>query len=523
MVEQSQTDMHGLRRLIERLTAAGAFGDAPAQTIETHISVLVLGEQCAWKFKKPVDLGFVDFTTLARRRQACEAEVALNSRLLPEYYLGVVPVGGTPAAPRLGIEPAHEVCVKMRRFPAEAELPRALADGHVTAGAMRRLGRELADFHERAALARLPGSAAAAFAAHCDDNVTTLRTASSDAQTQRDLDALSDWLHARLEDLAPLLDDRQRRGRVRQGHGDLHAGNMLLLDGRVRAFDCIEFSESLRSVDVLNDLAFALMDLEHRGYARLAAELLDAYLEAGGDYDGMPLLPLFCCYRAMVRAKVAALQIECSDDRLAAQMRERRRRYLALASRYAGPARGTLILTHGFSGSGKSTLAATLTGLTGAVRVRSDVERKRLLHGIAKATTRTPKVYGPEMTQQTYARLAAACRAILAAGRPAIADATFLLAEQRAPFIALAEELQVPVRILDCQAPEATLRERIARRLAEGADPSEADMAVLGMQLSNALPLSAAEQRLSAAVDTRSPPPPAELARLLGLALLPDS
>lgn len=515
MSEDISRRVEGLRALIDRLIAAGSFGDPAtvATPVETHISIIVLGADEAWKFKKPVDLGFLDFSTLARREAACIREVELNRRLLPEYYLGVRHVGGTLEAPRMDAAPVIEVCVHMRRFPADAELPHALAEDHVRPAMIRRLGEELVRFQAGCEIVVSTEAEAMALARHCEDNFAVLAQAPLSLRQHGDLAYVAAATRAHLARHRGLLDARGRTGRMRRGHGDLHAGNMLLLDGRVRVFDCIEFNEALRTGDVLNELAFALMDFSARGAAGLAAELLDAWLEHGGDHAGLPLLPLFIAYRALVRAKVAALDGGTDTEaRLAT--------YLALARQALTPRDGVLILTHGLSGSGKSTLAATLVGTCGAVRVRTDIERRRLLQAQAPELLGSDAAYTPDWTARTYARVAAACRDVIAAGRPAIADATFLGRAERRRFIELGRRLGVAVRILDCQAPEATLRARIEARSQAGGDASEADLRVLSQQQLSREPLGPEEQALAVTVDTRAPPEVTELAKALGLSLL---
>lgn len=515
MSEPEPVAVAALRELIARLVAAGSFGPPAtvATPIETHISIIVLGEREAWKFKKPVDLGFLDFSSLSQRETACAREVELNRRLLPEFYLGVRRIGGTQEAPRLDALPAIEVCVHMRRFPAGAELPQALTEGRVDAAMIRRLGQELADFQADCDAVVTGGGAARALTRQCEDNFTAIQQCAPEARHRIAIGAVAAGTRGQLARYAGLLDARQRAGRLRRGHGDLHAGNLLLLDGRVRVFDCIEFSEALRTNDVLNELAFALMDFTARGHPGLAAELLDAWLERCGDYAALPLLPLFIAYRAMVRAKVAALG-EGRDARR--QLSE----YLALAQAALRVRPGTLILTHGLSGSGKSTLAATLVGACGAVRVRTDVERRRLLTEQAPGLLGSDAGYTAEWTARTYARVAAACRQVIAAGRPAIADATFLRRAERQVFVDLGRRLGVAVRILDCQAPEEVLQARIETRHRHGDDASEADLRVLRQQQRERDPLDPGEQALAVTVDTCQPPDGAALAARLGLSVL---
>ncbi len=503
-----------LRSLIEQLIDTGAFGDPalPVRLVETHISIIVLGASRAWKFKKPVNLGFVDFSTLARRREACEAEVRLNARLAPELYLGVVSVGGTPERPRLDDEPAIEYCVAMQRFAAEAEMPGALEAGRIDASAMRAFASDLAAFHASAQQPDPAWDPAQALGQHSAENFSALRGLPAFAADSTLLNELESWSREQLAALMPLFDARRRRGRVRIGHGDLHAGNMVWSHGRIRAFDCIEFSESLRTLDVLDEIGFAVMDFERRGYAGLAAVLLDAYLEHTGDYDGVPLLPLLCSYRALVRAKVSAMTVaQQQDDDTAAAARA----YLSLASHYTLPREASLILMHGLSGSGKSTLAAQLVEPGATVRIRSDVERQRLLRADRSPVT---DPYSGEWTKRTYMALASACESVIRGGRPAIADAVFLTRAQRSDFIALARKLGCPLRIIHCRAPSDVLRARVDARKQAGTDASEADASVLEHQLRTIEALDDYEKACEVIVDTSSDIDIAALVTRLALA-----
>ncbi len=498
--------------MIARLKDHGAFGEpALVVLVETHISILVLGASQAWKFKKPVDLGFVDFSTLARRHEACEAEVRLNARLAPELYLGVISVGGTPERPSLDEEPAIEYCVAMQRFSVDAELPAALEAHRIDAPAMRMLASDLAAFHASAPCADAQWDPAQALGEHSAENFSALRSLPMLAENRTLLDELESWFDKRIAALTPLLVARRHRGRVRIGHGDLHAGNMIWRNGRIRAFDCIEFSESLRTLDVLDEIGFAVMDFERRGYAGLAAVLLDAYLEHTGDYDGMPLLPLFCSYRALVRAKVSAMTAtEGHDDEDVTAARA----YLSQARQYTQPSEPALVLMHGLSGSGKSTLAAQLVEPGAAVRIRSDVERQRLLR---IATSPVEDTYSSEWTQRTYSALASACESVIRGGRAAIADAVFLTRAQRRIFADLARQLGCPLRILHCDAPEDVLRARVDARRQAGTDASEADTGVLEQQLQLIEPLGDEERAFEVIVDTSSAIDIAALVRRLGL------
>jgi len=313
---------------------------------------------------------------------------------------------------------------------------------------------------------------------------------------------------------------------VRECHGDLHLGNIALIDGVPTPFDGIEFNEALRWIDVMSEIAFLVMDLHDRRLPRLAYRFLSAYLEDTGDYAGLAVLRFYLVYRALVRAKVACIRVH--QQGLPAEDRRRAEReyleYLRLGRGLALEPRRALIIMHGLSGSGKTTVAQYLLETRGAVRIRSDVERKRLAGFEAGARTGSALgagIYAAGLTARTYERLANLSRAILAAGYPAIVDATFLARAQREAFAALARDMELPFAIAACEAPEAVLRERVASRERGATDASEAGLNVLEHQLATWEPLSDAERRNCVAFDSREDPrvASAALAQRLGLPL----
>jgi predicted kinase len=299
--------------------------------------------------------------------------------------------------------------------------------------------------------------------------------------------------------------ERQRAGAVRECHGDLHLANLVLLDGELTAFDCIEFDPALRWIDVMNDVAFLTMDLKAHGRSDLAHRFLDDWLQQSGDHAGLAVLRACEVYRALVRARVGLLRAAAVGARSAAGQPD----YLACAEQLAAANAGVgprLLITHGLSGSGKSTVAAELVALAGAIRIRSDVERKRLF-GLAprqRSAGLGLDIYSPEATRRTFERLAACARTALQAGYPVIVDAAFLRRAERLVFRALAAELRVPFSILHCRASEAQLRARVAARHAVQADASEADLAVLERQLASHEALDGEERALALVVDTES-------------------
>ncbi len=461
--------------------------------VQTHISWVLLDGERAWKIKKPVRLGFVDFGTLDARRRACVDELRLNRRLAPTLYLDVVPIRGSAAAPHFGgAGTAIDYAVCMRQFADSALLGRQVADGTIDGATIDRLAQRLGSFHAQAprVVCRDADAEAQRVVQATAQVLATLAGHGGDAR----LPELAAWCREEATRLRPLFAARARRGWVREGHGDLHLDNLIDFGGDVTAFDCVEFDAGLRRIDIQADFAFVTMDLHAHGRADLAWRALDRWLEVTGDFAGMALHRYYAVYRALVRAMVSVLGPAAGNiDHVG----------VACALRDARDPR--LLLMHGVSGSGKSVVARQLVQRVGAVCLRSDVERKRLLglRALQSSAELDPAlVYGAAMSRRTDARLRAAAAVVLRSGYPVIVDATFLRAAPRAALRALARALRVPFTIVDCSAPPALLRARVAARLRRGDDASEADCAVLERQLAQQQPLDAAERDACIAVDT---------------------
>lgn len=493
------------RELISRLLAPAFWPGASAapELIETHISWVVLVGDHAYKIKKPVRLSFVDFRTLAARQAACDEELRLNRRLAPDIYEAVVPIGGTPARPVLNATPAIEFAVAMRRFPQTALFDAQLAAGRLTEDDMRQAARMLAAFHGSLQPAGPASSFGTAEAVIAPFDETMRDLVDEVAKRSPALGGRLDAAHRRLQ---PLFSARKAGGFVRECHGDLHLRNLVKLDGRIFAFDCLEFAPDLRWIDVVNEAAFLFMDLETHGAAPLAWRFLDGYLQETGDYAGLSLLGYYSAYHAFVRAKIAKL----AGDAWSVT------RYFEAGERNLEDRRGTLILTHGFSGSGKTTVTEPLIGSLPAVRIRSDVERKRLAGLPPEAATGSAfeqGIYSPGGTRRTYARLLSLALPGVLAGCNVIVDAAFLKSWQRELFARAARASSIALVLLDCVAPEAVLRERVRRREGRGAGVSEAGSDVLERQLAGAEAPAASEGFARVAVDTESRVDPVTLAR----------
>jgi uncharacterized protein len=478
--------------------------------LETHISWVLLTGQYAYKIKKPVNLGFLDFSTLGARRRYCDEELRLNRRLAPLLYEAVVPITGTVAHPSIGGSGAAlEYAVKMREFPQSALASRLLAEGALGVAPIDALAESIAAFHARTGVAAhgCPYGTPEAVVAPARGNFAPLSCLLPDAADQARLAELRTWTEREYREHWAVFGERHMDGYIRECHGDLHLGNIVMLDGKLTPFDCIEFDPALRWIDVMNEVAFLVMDLVDRGRMDFATRFLNTYLETSDGYAGLEVLRFYRVYRALVRAKVHALR--ATQDGTAAAERERlivaSRGYIELARHSAHDRQPVLIIMHGLSGSGKSVIAHSLACHLGALRLRSDVERKRI-RGLAPLARSSSKLasdlYTADQTRATYHRLLDLARLSVNAGYPVIIDATFLKHWQRDLFRREASAHGVPFVIVDVTAPEVLLRERIAARLATGCDPSEADPAVLTYQMAQNETLTDEELSKTLRVDT---------------------
>ncbi|PLX61508.1 AAA family ATPase [Sedimenticola selenatireducens] len=503
----SRSNQHA--QLVDGLRQPACWPDGigPDRVIETHISTVLLVGGYAYKIKKPLDLGFLDFSTLARRRHFCQEEIRLNGRLAPDVYLEVIPIGGTPEAPQPFASPAIEYAVRMRRFDQTGLLSEHLE--LVTPSLVDRLADRLAGFH--AEIGRVDSRATwgdpEAVLFPMLENFAQIRPLTEDTQALSLLERIARWTEERAGQLAPLLRKRKAGGFIRECHGDLHLCNIALDGDALLIFDGIEFNPALRWIDVISELAFLLMDLDQKDLQPLARRLLNRYLELSGDYEALPLLGFYQTYRAMVRAKVTAIRLDQPDisPKMQEELTAGFSSYLQLALRYTGEGGGGLIITHGLSGSGKSTQTMSCIERLPAVRVRSDVERRRLA-GIegsrSSGSALGGGIYATNFSARTYERLQQLAEAIIQSGRVAIVDATFLRQADRQRFRKLAADLDVPFLMLDFRVAEAVLRQRIRQRQQQGSDPSEATLNVLEQQLATAEPLSEDELKYVVAVES---------------------
>lgn len=473
-------------------------GQWGARLIETHVSWVLLDGVHAWKIKKPVNLGFLDFSALETRKAMCETECRLNQRLAPSLYLDVLPIRGTPEQPCLdGLSAPIEYVLRMKQFEPGTLFSERLTAGTLAPEHIEHLAHRLAAFHRKACVA----GADTPFGNPQDIEQAVAQVAEGLMQrgAPQIKTALWPWLQTQAVALRSTWVQRKAQGHVVEGHGDLHLANVVVLGEDVTAFDCIEFDPALRWIDVHSDIAFLVMDLQAHRRPDLAYRFLNAYLDDSGDHNGLPTLRYYLVYRALVRALVA--HIRTAQDALASPD------YLALAQRLTQPAGARLLITHGVSGSGKSYWTQRLLACTQAIRLRSDVERRRL-----GASLPADQRHAPQTSQRTYDLLRDKAAMALAAGYPVIVDATFLDAGERASFRALAHDMQVPFTILHCRASTDTLRARVSARLRRGDDASDADLLVLQAQLARKETLGEDEWPHTLTVDADAPVPVETLA-----------
>ncbi len=484
------------RQLVEALRHAlpGAAPGQAAELIETHISLVLVGGEHAYKIKKAVQPGFLDYSTLALRHHWCDEELRLNRRLAAALYLGVEPITGTPAAPAFGGDgPVIDYAVKMRAFDQHGLWDRMARRGALRGAHVDALVAVLCPFYEAAAVAAPGGrlGTPAQVRAQLVDSLDAIEPGLADTADRHVLRGLRRWEQQTFTALEPVFAERLALGRVRECHGDLHLGNVTQIDGRVTVFDGIEFNDDFRWIDVASELAFMAMDLHAHGLPALAHRLVNGYFEHGGDYAGAHVLRYYLVHRALVRAKVAQLRAaQAGADRAAATADLRR--HLALAAHFSAPVAPALMLTHGFSGSGKTSGTQALLEAQGAVRIRSDVERKRLAGLGALARSHSAPgggLYGADTTAATYARLETLAVPVLRGGFSVILDATYLRRAQRDSARRLAAAQGVPLSILHFDAAPGLLRERLRQRAAAASDASEAGTAVLELQIRTAEPL----------------------------------
>ncbi|SMP42762.1 hypothetical protein SAMN06265222_101836 [Neorhodopirellula lusitana] len=486
-------DCVSIKDLIDALQLPNAYPhpvEAPIVVHETHISVVFLAGDFAYKIKKPIQTDFLNYSTLDRRKHFCEEEVRLDGRYADDLYLGVVSVTRDKGLITIqGAGETIEYAVKMRRFPAHALLSERVATGKLTSSEVLLLAKIIADFHHDAVVCKdeIASQWPDFLAKNTEQLLATLRE-TTEPQTAATLEVLGNWADDFFSQNWQTLTERINSGYIRECHGDLHLANVVYWQGQLVPFDGIEFNDHLRCIDVLSDTAFLAMDLAARGHLDLSRSFLNAYLEQTGDYQSLNLLRLFQCYRSLVRAMAASMRSDAEDAH----------QHIDLAYRFTLRESPRLWITHGVSGSGKTTLSEAVVQRHDAIRLRSDIERKRL-YGLSPTQRPTSELstsmYGSAANERTYQRLIDLAGGILRAGYSVIVDATFLKKSDRDRFHDLAIQEGVSVAILNCVVDAQTLRQRVTDRAAHGDDASDADLTVLEYQLTHREPLSDAERQ----------------------------
>ncbi|MEN9246064.1 MAG: AAA family ATPase [Thermostichales cyanobacterium SRBZ-1_bins_19] len=479
----------------------------PIQVIQTHISWIFLTGEFAYKIKKPMDFGFLDFTTLEKRRHFCQEELRLNQRGAADLYLEVVPITQTGDQFAFqGSGTVVEYALKMRQFPQETLLTRYFERGELTPDLIQRLGRHVADYHLHTPTNDYVTSfgRVAQVRQAFDENYAQTRTFIGRAQTQEYFEATQAYTDRFFTEQGSLLEARMVTGKIRECHGDLHLGNICYWQGRFYLFDCIEFNEPFRFVDVMYDIAYGVMDLQVRHRPDLANLYLNTYLEWTGDWAGVLVLRIYLIRQAYVRAKVNSFLLDdphaSSEEKAAAAARARP--YYHLAWSYTQPQAGSLIVMAGLSGSGKSTVARYLAqhypAPFGAIHIRSDALRKHL-GGMPLLERGPASLYSADMTAKTYSQLLELGLALAQAGYAVILDGKYDRYSLRQQARQAAQEAGIPIQIIYCHAPEGVIHQRLQQRQGDVAD---AGVELMELQQQAWEPFTAPEQPYVLSLDT---------------------
>ena len=505
-----------LDSLIRLLAAQEGFSPAQVETRETHISWVILTADNAYKIKKPVNPGFLDFSTLSQRKYFCYEEYRLNRRFAEKLYTGVVTLCGADGTP-------VDYAVKMQRFDHRQCFDELLAAGRLQAMHLLDLATQLATWIDKlpgAALTSPYGSPRAIYAP-VRETLDALKHAvpADQADTLTNLDH---WCENEYQQHKQDFLQRKETRHVIECHGDLHLGNIVWLDHHAVPFDCIEFDPNLRWIDIINEIAFTLMDLARGGKQAFSNLLLGKYLEYSNDYAGLAVLRFYLVYRALVRAKIQMLRSRQAE--LDAVRRQQClsscSAYIALAKTFTVPRHPCLLITHGLSGSGKSTVTDKLSQHTGMLYLRSDVLRKKLYPGSIpeqESSQLNTGLYSQHMTDKVYRTMLHTAEFMLKQGYSVIVDASFLNRQYRDWFFDLARRQEVRFTILHLAADSSTLARRVETRQADPANVSDADKSVLAYQLKQYSGLEQREKDYTLEIDTTGPVDARQLAARLKL------
>ena len=460
----------------------------PIQLLQTHISFVLLTGSYAYKVKKPMNFGFLDFSTLEKRKYFCEEELRLNRRLAPDLYLSVLPIVETDGKyhfDRTGTGTAVEYAIAMPEFAQEDLLIEMFEADRVTVDHVKQIGEQLATFHQQAETNEHINSFGTmeSVRAVANDNYASTEKYIGLAQTEEQLAQTRAYTEQFFMENAAVFSDRLAKGKVRECHGDVHLKNICVYQDQIQIFDCIEFNEPFRNSDVLYDAAFLLMDLQFRGRRDLANIFLNTYLEKTGDYEGLVLLPLHCSMRAYIRAKVTSFLLDDPNipADVKAQAQAEAAAYYKLAWEYTLPKQGQLMLMSGVSGSGKSTTARAIAAEQDAIYLRSDAIRKQIA-GIDLLERGSDDIYTPEMTAKTYARLTELGVLLASKGFTVILDAKYDRISLRGQAIAAAQAQNIPCEIIYCDAPVEVLQQRLRDRAEANNDIADATVELLASQ-----------------------------------------
>lgn len=508
----------GLANIIAALRQPAAYPDpvGAVEVIQTHISVVFLAGDYAYKLKKPVDFGFLDFTTPQRRLAACQAEVRLNRRLCAHTYLGVVEVRATPQGLRLGGADGRIVdyVVKMRRLPADRMLDALLPAGQVSGAMIDELAGVIARFHDRAE--RGPRidcfGSPESIAGNWRENFEQTREFVGQTLAPASDARIRAWVSEFQHEARPLFMRRVAEGRVRDCHGDLRLSAVCFRGpGDICVYDCIEFNDRFRYSDVAADVAFLAMDFDRHGRPDLGRRFVRQYVAASGDIELLAVVSFYQCYRAFVRAKVESFQTTGPEIPVEQRERaaERARRAFVLADAYTTQtSRPRLMLMAGLSGTGKSALAARLAAGTGATVVASDVVRKALAGHTPTERLGGPYgsgIYGEEQTERTYAAMHDDARSLLDRGYDVILDATYARMRHRSAARDLAACVGASFICVECVVDAETVRRRLVAREADPGAISDADVAVWREQRTRFEPITELGPHEHIVVDTAQP------------------
>ena len=529
------SDGMDIEALIAALAAPGALpmaGDGLTQVVQTHISAVFLAGEHAFKLKKPVDFGFLDFSTPEKRAHFCREELRLNRRLAPEFYVGLAPVWLRPKGivevgqPSETPPPCDELLVVMKRLPQERMMDKLLAEGALEARHVERLARLVAAFHARAEAGveiekHGTRDAAGRLAIENFDQTEVFRGRFVDPRTHHLMRARTTQF---LETRERLFRTRVAAGRVRDCHGDLHSPNVCILaDGKPVVYDCIEFSPAYRCGDVASEVAFTAMDLEFRGRADLADAFVETYGRIAGDPTLEAALPFYKAYRAMVRAKISSLTASATevDEAVRARAADDARKLYALAERYTrGLVPPTVIVLSGLTGVGKTAVADKLRRAAGLAPLETDRIRKELA-GLDPSKPAPAGVgqgiYTHAMTAATYRTLARGAAERIEQGDAPLAVGTFVAREQRKALRDVAAEAKTPLLFVRLTAPQDVVEGRLTKRqpgMSDGTDEVYRSM----LQRAEAPDEIAESERLDVDTSNRDPETSAEviLARLRG-------